>query len=87
MSKGVNALVTKLRELFDITHDKPGFLSVQKLGGSFKSVALELSDYTLGDCEIKKLFEAKDYAGASGFYATPRNERESTARHYFVFYF
>jgi hypothetical protein len=83
----VNALVVKLRELFDIKVNQPGIQGVWSAGGPYNHVILEINDFTFGDHDIKKLFEAKEHAQAVGFYMTPQLESESRARHRFVFYF
>jgi hypothetical protein len=76
-----------LRDKFKITNNQYGIQSVRCCGGVYNNVALELSDYILGDWQIKWLFEAMNESGAKGFLMTPRGERESQARHYILFNF
>lgn len=83
----VDKLVQKLRDLFNIRHDRKGVQGVFNKGGAYSNVVIEISEFTFGDFEMKKLFEAKEYARAKGFFMTPRGERESNARHQITFYF
>lgn len=83
----VDTLIVKLRELFNIKKDQPGRHGVWSIGGPYHNVVIELADYTFGNADFKKLFDAMEHAGASGFFTVPQAERESQARHCFVFYF
>lgn len=55
----VNALVAKLRELFNIQNDRPGVAGVYSLGGIYNNVAIEINDFMLCDHDFKKLQQAK----------------------------
>lgn len=80
------ALAKFLSEKFDVSVNQPGLHGIKICDNLYKNVVLELHDFTLGDYQIKHFFEAIEKGYCSGFFFTPRGERESDARHYILFH-
>ena len=59
--------------------------TVRTLGGVYNHVVLEMSDFTLGDYEFKKMLNIANQHFYS-FYMTPRYENGRNARHTITFY-
>jgi hypothetical protein len=53
---------------------------------TYDHVTIAINSFIFADYEMERLFEAKKESGYGGFYMTPRDERESTARHFITFH-